>query len=185
MRRILALAAAMLVAGACGATDDPFAGLPHIRFDWHPITGTSVAAIADALESSADRPSGGGSSYGHTAWSIRWHWRGRGPGRLCRVFSADVTFGAVVTLPRLEEKSALDEDAASRWAAFSQAIARHEAGHAHLAHDGVPQLRRAILTANCDDADKKGRAVLHAIDRRQEAYDRETRYGATQGAHFP
>ena len=183
MRALLAALALATTAGA--PVPSPFAGLPGIRFVYRPIAGASVAALSDALEASAEHPPGGGSSYADTRWSIRWHWRGAGAGKACRVTSVDMTYGAVVTLPRLIDPDALDDATLARWTAFDRAIARHEAGHARRAHDHVPNVRRAILASRCDDADAAVRAALRPLYAAQATYDRDTRNGATQGAHFP
>ena len=181
---LLGLLAASPAAAASEAAS-PFGGIPHVTIAYRPIAGATLDALSAALEASADHPAQGGSSYAHTDWSIRWHWHGAGAGAACRIRSVEMTFGAVVTLPRLAEAQALDPTLAARWDAFAAAIARHEAGHARRAWAGVPAVRRAILAASCDFADAAGRAAVHQVTLAQADYDRATRNGATQGAHFP
>ena len=73
----------------------------------------------------------------------------------------------------------------ARWNAYIQALVRHEAGHLRHAYENMGSVLSAIRASSCAGANAAGQAAVRALARWDIAYDRETRHGLSQGAHFP
>ncbi len=72
-----------------------------------------------------------------------------------------------------------------RWDNYMAALERHEAGHLRHAYDNMGSVLRAIRASTCTQANEAGRAAVRVLARWDVTYDRETRHGFSQGAHFP
>jgi predicted secreted Zn-dependent protease len=72
-----------------------------------------------------------------------------------------------------------------RWRRYSAALEAHEANHVRIADKGRAAVLRAIRRSDCATGPQAAREAMAAIARRNDAYDRVTHNGWTEGAHFP
>jgi predicted secreted Zn-dependent protease len=119
-----------------------------------------------------------------TRWSVRWRWPRR-PDGTCQLDRTEVTFGATMQMPRLADPDHLPRDVRTRWQAYMAALQTHEQGHVRHAFENIGSVLQAIQSSDCTHATEAGRAATQALAHWDVDYDRQTRHGLSQGAHFP
>jgi predicted secreted Zn-dependent protease len=68
------------------------------------------------------------------------------------------------------------------WKPFIAGLRLHEAGHVAIENKGLNDIRAALSGSKCDQLKSTMDAAESRIDVLQQAYDRQTSDGATQGA---
>lgn len=189
---------AALMASACSGSERPastsdsysadapsqFAGIPNLSFDYYDVSGTSAAALRQAID--ARRPFD--SNFGRrvdalTTWGIDWNIpvvNGR-----CDLDRAEVRYRARVQLPRLRDEASLPDPDRAKWRAFRAWLEEHEAWHARHAWDHVRDVRAAIRSSSCANAEAAAASAIRRIAQEQLDYDRATRHGENGGVAFP
>ena len=180
----LAMVLTGIAAPTRAQTTDAFAGIPNITFTFYDVGGRDIAAIRKAIDAArpVDPHDPTKSFDGATSWSMRWRWRGDGKGG-CDLSTAEVTYAATVTLPRLT--GPVSGVVKTMWGRYLAALEMHEAGHARYAYDHRGDVLAALKTATCATASAAAKDALTRIADHDRAYDVETRHGKTQGATFP
>ena len=186
---LLALAAglslgASVAAGPPPATG-PLAGIPNLDAQYYEVSGRSVAEIRAAINRVRPRdPNDGQAVDAVNRWYISWRWPGDGRGG-CVLARTELRFTATLRMPRLVNLARTPRAVVVRWNNYIAALERHEAGHLRHAYDNMGSVLRAIRAGNCASANEAGRAAVRVLARWDVDYDRQTRHGFTQGAHFP
>ncbi len=168
------------------AADAPsgFGGIANLSFDFYDVSGRNGAEVRRSID--ARRPYDG--NFGRrvdalTSWGIDWNIpvvNGR-----CDLDGAEVRYRARVQLPRLRDEEALPEPDRSRWRAFRAWLEEHEAWHARHAWDHVRDVRAAIRSSSCANAEAAAAAAIRRIAQQQLDYDVATRHGENGGVSFP
>ena len=161
-----------------------FAGIPNLSFDYYDVSGRTAAEVRRSID--ARRPYDG--NFGRrvdalTCWGIDWNIPvviGR-----CDLDAAEVRYRARVQLPRLRDEAALPEPDRAKWRAFRAWLEEHEAWHARHAWDHVRDVRAAIRSASCANAEAAAAAAIRRIAQQQLDYDVATRHGENGGVSFP
>lgn len=177
---ILLLAMAMAPARA-----EVVESLDYIDYRADPQRGQGLREALDAA--TPVRPNGKifhGNTKWHIRWSLRW-WR-EANGR-CRITSNTTTLDLDITLPQLGSGSS---DMRQRFQRYRTALHAHELGHARIARSAAADIDRAILDlpemASCNVLEAAANRVAHALladaTRAQNAYDRATDHGRSEGA---
>ncbi|HYD11694.1 MAG TPA: DUF922 domain-containing protein [Allosphingosinicella sp.] len=180
----LALGLGAAVAGPPPATG-PLAGIPNLDVDYYEVSGRSVAEIRAAINRVRPTdPNDGQRVDAVNRWYISWRWPGNGRGG-CDLARTEIRFTATLRMPRLVNQANTPRAVVARWEAYRAALERHEAGHLRHAWDNLGTVLRAIRAGNCATANDNGRAAVRVLAQWDVTYDRETRHGFTQGAHFP
>jgi predicted secreted Zn-dependent protease len=176
----LGLAAAAAVPPPPGS---PLAGIPDLDVQYYDVSGRSVAEIRAALNRVRPRdPNDGLAVDALNRWYISWRWPGDGRGN-CLLGQTQLRFSATLRMPRLVGDT--PRPVLARWNAYIQALVRHEAGHLRHAYENMGSVLGAIRASSCAGANAAGQAAVRALARWDVTYDRETRHGLSQGAHFP
>ncbi len=101
---------------------------------------------------------------------------------VCKVTKLDSQLGAIVVLPRLVDESSVPQRIRAKWGPFIAGLKEHEAGHIRLSYQHIHNFGVAIVGTNCSHYKAAYDADEAASRATQNAYDRETDSGATQGA---
>lgn len=174
-----ALAAPALLAAllALQGSTTPFEGIPDVRIEEYAVGGRSVAAIRRAIDAARPTdPNDGKRVDGLSRWNINWRWR-RDPQGVCSTSLDNISFSAVVTVPRLA-----DPDVPARVRAqfdrFRATLLAHEDGHVRYAWDHRGDVVTAMNAAGCAGIKDAGMAAVRKIGEHDIAYDKATRHGA-------
>jgi predicted secreted Zn-dependent protease len=186
---LLVLLAGFSLAGSATAVPPPatgpLAGIPNLDVEYYDVSGRSVAEIRAAINRVRPRdPNDGVAVDALNRWYISWRWPGDGHGG-CALARVELRFTGNLRMPRLVNFAATPRAVVARWNAYVVALVRHEAGHLRHALDNMDSVRRAITTSDCANANEAGRAAVRLLARYDVDYDRATRHGFSQGAHFP
>lgn len=129
---------------------------------------------------------------GWTSWNIRWWLDYQTVNEGCAVGRAATETRVTYTLPRWTDAAKAPIELQESWARFSGALTEHEHGHGHLARELGARIKIAIEELQpqptCEQLNRRAGDLAHHMiwnDKEQEAYDRRTGHGATQGAAFP
>jgi predicted secreted Zn-dependent protease len=157
----------------------------------YDISGTTLAELnAAAQRSGPVSKATGARVWGMCTWRVTWNFsRGGGEGN-CRIEKFTITVGATIDLPRWTNRDAAPGSVRSSWDRFAAALRLHEDGHKDIgvraANDLSGRLSALPAEKTCAELDRKvvalGDTVLSEYRRLDQAYDRSTDNGATQGA---
>jgi predicted secreted Zn-dependent protease len=184
LRTALCLGLATLVAGSPAASSS-FAGVPDVEVRYYDVSGRTP----DEIRASLDRhrrtdPNTGLKVDAWTAWRLRWDVPGSLEGK-CQPDKAVVTLDVTVGLPRLANSETVPPAVLQRWQRYIAAVTAHEANHVRIANAGRKAVLHAIHESDCAAGPQAAEDAMAAMDRRNDEYDRVTRNGWTEGAHFP
>ena len=175
---------AALAAGPPPATG-PLAGIPNLDVQYYDVSGRSAGEIRAAINRVRPRdPNDGLAVDAVNRWYISWRWPSNGRGG-CDLARTDIRFTATLRMPRLVNRAATPRAVLVRWDTYMTALVRHEAGHLRHAWENIGSVLRAIRASTCTQANEAGRAAVRVLARWDVTFDRETRHGLNQGAHFP
>ena len=161
------------------------ADIPGVEIVHYEVSGDSLFEIRRALNRVRPRdPTDGQRVDALASWYIQWRWPVRGDGG-CDLARAEIRFSGRVRMPRLVETARTPDAVRRRWRAYVAVLERHEANHIRRAWLSRNRVLAAIRASSCASADRDARAALAALVRQDRDYDRTTRHGLTEGAHFP
>lgn len=168
-----------------GGIEALLAGVPNVEIGYYEVQGDSLAEIRRALNEVRPRdPNDGLRVDALASWYIDWRWP-QGPGGRCDLSRAEIRFRAWVRLPRLVERATTPRAVRLRWRAYMAMLERHEANHIRRAWERSGRVLAALRVSTCAAASRDGLAAVAEIGRGDRDYDRATRHGFTEGAHFP
>ena len=140
------------------------------------------------------RPGGtGGKTDGATVWNISWTFKLHPSDSGCRITSFKTKTVIALTMPAWTAPSNAEDETKKSWARYYSALLRHEVGHARIAQNAEAEIRKRVAristTGKCStlrkQVDAVARDVIREFRQRDIEYDRRTRHGAKDGAHFP
>jgi len=128
-----------------------------------------------------------------TDWAVHTKYSVGEFGGVSRVRSFETETTITVTMPVWSPPPVAAEDLTNRWQRYFTALLRHENGHAATALKAAAEVRRRAgairegptdqeLTRKISDTVN---AVLKEFREKEDEYDKQTRHGLEQGAHFP
>lgn len=180
MRLLCGLALLLpLASSAFAGSNDPFAGIPNITYQFYDVSGLDPRAIRASMD--AERPidpHDGKPDDAVTVWTYHWSYRDGPEG--CE---GKVRFSARVILPRLRGR--VSAPVAARWRSYMARLRIHEAGHARIAYARIGDIQDAFRDASCTAADRQISTILSEVRQDNAEYDRRTDHGMRQGAVFP
>ena len=158
---------------------------------YYDIDGATVEEISASLNKrspSKERPK----FFGVTEWEVNaeYRWVERPTG--CTVEGAVVRLVVRTHLPRWRPRGTVEAGLRQTWHAFVRDLGIHETHHRTLIEEAGEALRWELVSLReptCATmeaaADRVIAAALGEGQARNEAYDRETGHGRTQGAVWP
>jgi predicted secreted Zn-dependent protease len=159
----------------------PFADIPGVSMQYYDVAGDDMAAVRRSLKAVRPTDSHDGRRVdGTTQWAFRWRWHRDAQG-MCQAAPEDVTFSAIVTIPRLAEADPTPELRA-QFADFLRPLLAHEDEHVRYAWEHRGDIAKAINALDCRTVDvatvnAAAREVLKAISAQAIAYDKATDHG--------
>ena len=164
---------------------EALAGITNLDRQYYEVSGNSLFEIRRALNRVRPRDPNDGLGVDALAnWYIHWRWPGRADGS-CDLSRAEIRFSASIRMPRLVETPQTPPAVRMRWRAYVAALERHEANHIRHAWQNRQLVLDAIRRSSCANATRDGMAAIRQLGRYDLDYDRTTRHGLTEGAHFP
>lgn len=129
---------------------------------------------------------------GQADWNIEWQTcLERQPGR-CRIAGIELTVNVLYTLPRWADRDGSTQETRERWDRYAQNLAAHERGHGEIALQVARMIETDLVGVGADtcaaldlEAASRIRGMMRQGEAMQNAYDRATQHGVTQGASFP
>ena len=198
-RRSLLLIVCTSLAGCAGsihsvATNAGPAVTPHpeLQVSEEIVTFRITGSTADELRAELERL-GPGDFHARTDWSVSWSYPCAQAETGCGTGPVAVAVRVITTLPDWAPPVDAQSELIQQWGIYIAALRAHEDGHKAIGLEAGNQILQHLQTLaaypSCDDlehaADEIGRRVTDEARRRETAYDRATRHGATQGARFP
>jgi predicted secreted Zn-dependent protease len=124
-----------------------------------------------------------------TDWEVRWSYAPEHGAFDVRATDPQVVAEVTCTFPIWRPPSSVSVDLVSCWAAYLDALERHEQGHVDLGGAAATAIYEALRTlspyatpgALQSAAESAVTAVLEEMRARERAYDEATGHGATQG----
>lgn len=143
---------------AIGLGVSPAAAKPKVSVvnKTYAVSGTTAKELRDEMNRKG--PDG---FWAYTRWDIRW------------TGSCRVTVKVTYTLPKHRKPSAMPANVRKSWQSMRAALVAHE--KLHGAH-GVSAAKE-IAAAGCKD----GNAIIKKYNKADQALDRRTKHGKTQG----
>jgi len=123
-------------------------------------------------------------------WQVAWSYSTTGGAGKCAIEKFSITVSAVLDLPRWTNQDAAPDSVRSSWERFAVALRLHEDGHKDIgvraANDLGNRLRALGPEKTCAELHGKvgalGERVVAEYRVLDQAYDRSTGNGTTQGA---
>jgi predicted secreted Zn-dependent protease len=186
LRHVLIVAVAGLTLMAGIAQADP----PTIKY--YEVIGSTVEELRREIEWKGPRYDGRRAA-GLAEWSISWTFRYAPTSTGCELTEINPRLEGTITLPRwVAGKDRAADTVIAEWHKFVAALRVHEDGHYAYGMQAEAEVRalgrnfrvrgdcsRIIERFNAD-----ARAIVQKHVEANEAYDRDTRYGQTQGVVF-
>jgi predicted secreted Zn-dependent protease len=152
--------------------------------------GTTAELSMAARRSGPVSPVSGSRVWGACTWKITWNYATGGGAGKCGLEKFSIRLSAILDLPRWTNRDAASADLRAEWDRFAAALRQHEDGHkdngVRAANDLAGRLRALPPEKDCAALDARIRAVGERVIAEHrladQAYDRSTGHGATQGA---
>ncbi|HEX4575698.1 MAG TPA: DUF922 domain-containing protein [Gemmatimonadales bacterium] len=156
----------------------------------YAITGSSVAALAEAMQRLGPRESGTPAD-ALTEWELESSYREGTTAGGCALRDVRVRLTITVTLPQWDRPTDAPARLILSWRRFLEHVQLHEAGHRAIAEQSARDLAAALTALRgrvCDAVfDEAGRTAKRVVERgraQNRAYDVETAHGQTQGVEL-
>jgi len=163
------------------------------KVNYYDVRGTTLEELRQDVFSRGPYDKEANTRFaGWAEWRIQWWFDRREVAGGCAVANASTETHIEYTLPRWVDEDAAPPELRASWKRFIDALTEHEEGHGRLARELAEQIEFAIRSLppepTCEELDRKVNELANRLireDKTQEAYDRETGHGETQGAAFP
>lgn len=129
---------------------------------------------------------------GQADWNIEWQTcLERQPGQ-CRIAGIELTVNVLYTLPRWADRDFSTRETRARWDRYARNLAEHERGHGEIALQVARMIEADLVGQSAEtcaaldvEASRRIAGLMRQGEAMQNAYDRATQHGITQGASFP
>lgn len=175
-------------ATSLGVFEGPFETVRH-----YEVRGITLDALRNDVFSRGPADSRKKQRFaGWTDWEIRWRFAYVETAESCRVQTVSTEAHVTYTLPLWVDRPKASTALQDAWDRFSGALIEHEKGHGQLAHKLAKRIESAMRQVppqpTCTELERRinelGSRMIDE-DGEQEAYDKVTGHGETQGAAFP
>jgi predicted secreted Zn-dependent protease len=128
-----------------------------------------------------------------TEWHVRWSYETRKRKELYSLRSFQTRTDIIYTLPKWKAPKDPSKELSEKWAAYVEALKKHEAGHKAIALEAAAEIsrrtkeiesypsRKELAEAMLDTATR----ILEEYRKKDRHYDWLTDHGASQRASFP
>lgn len=161
---------------------------PRIQIKYYDVYGSSVAALRRAMDRNGPLDEEGRRCDALLRWHVTWSWPIK-PDRSPRFERIVVRAKYVLQWPRYTNPRSLE--VLPQWHRFLEAMALHERTHFDLVETNLGRIADRILEEAHEDpnlsataANKVAEEVIELIRNANQAYDKVTQHGQTEGVHF-
>ena len=164
-----------------------------ITNDYYDIEGRTAAELREQMDRNGVLWTNGNTYDAYTGWNVKWNYRYRVTDHECSIESVATILNVEFRLPRWIDHADGPAALKRKWAAYMQALRRHEEGHKNIGVKAAAEIERSIAelepAGNCDDlaetANALGRRIISEYAATEKEYDAQTNFGEAQGAVFP
>ena len=158
-------------------------------YNFYSVSGTTVGAIGKSMKEMSPFDSIGRTQTKEYKWR-KWWDKGAST---CKLFRLRVSTKIKYTLPRHKNKKALPPNLRRKWETYISKLTKHEHNHGKIIIEGAVELEKKLAGLNprssCTkltiEAKRLAAEAYKEMDRRNKAYDRRTRNGASEGIVWP
>ena len=184
----------ILIAGMLSALPLPAAG-PEvtIKYEYYDVKGNTAGELKEGMKAYGVRWNDGKRYDAFTGWYVEWEYVFNSVENLCVIERAHTKVSVTYFLPRWKDSDGADPGLQEHWDRFINSLRRHEEGHKEIAVAAALEIEKAVASLNsykgCEAlrnvADTTAQGIIQKYIAQQEAYDKRTGHGRTQGAVFP
>jgi predicted secreted Zn-dependent protease len=164
---------------------------PRVRY--YDISGETARDLRHEMNRLRPQVTTGPRTDAYTQWWIQWTARYRNTDAGTVIASLDTRVDVLHYLPRWNQLTNAPPELARQWRDYMRALVVHEKGHQDIAVQAAAEFARLVAAettlASVARADERVRTICNEVvaryRQREEEFDRTTRHGETQGAHFP
>ncbi len=160
---------------------------------YYSVKGTTLDEIINELKNKGPRDKTGKNYSGYTDYFLEWNYLSLHSENQCATRHIEVTLSTTITLPAWEGAASSSPSLQLMWQTYLKNLSLHETGHQDIAITNAKALHAKLssvgprpdcsqLKSALTDASK---GVYIALSDENEAYDRVTNHGFTQGVHLP
>lgn len=157
------------------------------NYRYYPVNASTKQELITATAAHTPIKKDGLSDVADSSYAIQWRFYVKEWNRQCRIDTYVTDLRIEVTLPKLQVSTTEVQDL---WARWYPNLLRHEMQHVAIAKKAANDIDDALRSlgskANCKVLEQEANAVANAIlakaKEAQLSYDKETRYGETEGA---
>ena len=160
-----------------------------VELDNYPVQGFSIGELGATMRQWSPRDEAGRPVWGQTQWRMNWKFK-HDVASGCRIGSFTITVSARMKMPDWLDRAKAPPELQGKWDSFYRALRIHEDGHRdngiRAANDLARRLRGMEANRDCEALNgaiaNTGRRITGEYQLVDEAYDRSTGHGVTQGA---
>lgn len=160
-----------------------------VELEPYPVRGYSLGDLYATMRQAAPKDGEGKPVWGHTQWRMRWKFKYDATSG-CRIGSFTIAVSARMRMPEWLDRGKAPPELQGKWDSFYRALRTHEDGHRdngiRAGNDLARRLRGMEAYRDCDALNaaiaNMGRRITGEYQLVDEAYDRSTGHGVTQGA---
>jgi predicted secreted Zn-dependent protease len=181
------------MATAAGAPPAPEVQVEETVIRTYEVSGASVRELNNAMRRTAPVSQADGERvWGHCEWRLNWDFTYSSEGGKCRMDKFSVKISAIIDFPKWTDRNSASESLQRNWDEFSRTLRVHEDGHkengVRAANDLANRMRALPLEKDCGALKQKikmlGERITLEYRYIDEAFDRATEHGASQGARL-
>ena len=163
-----------------------------LQYRYYTVSPREGEALWQALDRASPIREKGQVFRGDTRWEVLWDLRWeQAPSGRCALSSVQTRLRATITLPQLG--SGWDASSRARFVRYVTALRRHELGHVDTGREAARAIDRRLSAfpamPSCDAlkhaANAAGFELLAQARLRDQAYDRQTAHGRSEGVVLP
>lgn len=173
----------------------PFPRQKHPEFySYYYISGTTAQELREKLNSAGPKDVNGVAHDAMTYYDLSSSFKYKQENGTCSIGSFDVKLNMNILLPKWQNpQDASSPGLASRWDKYIDVLENHESLHTEIAMDQrdklITELKAIPSRPKCIDAGNQFSALITKYNQesteKENAFDKATIYGRTQGVIFP
>jgi predicted secreted Zn-dependent protease len=152
-----------------------------VSVSYYEIQGTDFESLLASLKDS-------GGFHGKPAWKLSYNYEPKRAGKACSIQSFSTQLELSMGLPNWTPPAGTSAELQARWRRYVGALRTHQEGHFRFGRDFEAAFKKSmpVLGDLCRRFDARVKEVfstqLKQYQNREADYDRDTFFGATQGA---
>ena len=186
-KQMSALFVGMLLVSNTSASDLP-------TYNYYAVYGSTVEQLRASFDHNGPMHTESKKGHAHaiTQWSMQWGLDYKPHAGKCMVSDVWTKVTTVSILPQWKKPDAVSPQLESKWTAYENALKLHEQGHHQLTMNTAEAFKKAltgtVVAPPCKGVKlklkQKAAQIYSEFESKQKEYDKQTKYGKTQGVKF-